>query len=81
MHRRAFPSLPGLGRARLLDSLAMNTSYLCKSIVSLLTSESQIDDYEHMARSVGNLYFAGEHTIGTHPATVHGAYLSGLRAA
>jgi len=39
------------------------------------------DDYDIMARSVGNLYFAGEHTIGTHPATVHGAYLSGLRAA
>ncbi|KAK8050680.1 hypothetical protein PG994_012410 [Apiospora phragmitis] len=39
------------------------------------------DDYETMSRSVGNLYFAGEHTIGTHPATVHGAYLSGLRAA
>ncbi|KAK8874958.1 Sec1-like protein [Apiospora arundinis] len=39
------------------------------------------DDYETMSRSIGNLHFAGEHTIGTHPATVHGAYLSGLRAA
>lgn len=39
------------------------------------------DDYDIMARSIGNLIFAGEHTIGTHPATVHGAYLSGLRAA
>lgn len=39
------------------------------------------DDYNTMARSVGNLFFAGEHTTGTHPATVHGAYLSGLRAA
>jgi monoamine oxidase len=41
----------------------------------------QPDDYDTMARSVGNLFFAGEHTTGTHPATVHGAYLSGLRAA
>lgn len=41
----------------------------------------QHDDYDTMARSVGNLFFAGEHTTGTHPATVHGAYLSGLRAA
>jgi hypothetical protein len=41
----------------------------------------QPDDYEAMAQSQGNLFFAGEHTIGTHPATVHGAYLSGLRAA
>lgn len=39
------------------------------------------DDYDVMARPIGNLFFAGEHTIGTHPATVHGAYLSGLRAA
>jgi len=34
-----------------------------------------------MAMPVGNLHFAGEATCGTHPATVHGAYLSGLRAA
>ena len=39
------------------------------------------DDYDIMARPIGNLFFAGEHTTGTHPATVHGAYLSGLRAA
>lgn len=41
----------------------------------------QPHDYDIMAQTVGNLFFAGEHTIGTHPATVHGAYLSGLRAA
>nr|CDP23291.1 Putative lysine-specific histone demethylase [Podospora anserina S mat+] len=41
----------------------------------------EADDYDTMARPIGNLYFAGEHTSGTHPATVHGAYLSGLRAA
>ncbi|KAI1109039.1 Sec1-like protein [Nemania sp. NC0429] len=40
-----------------------------------------IDDYQTMAQPVGNLFFAGEHTTHTHPATVHGAYLSGLRAA
>lgn len=38
-------------------------------------------DYDLMAQSIGNLHFAGEATCGTHPATVHGAYLSGLRAA
>ncbi|KAK3180612.1 hypothetical protein K4F52_008078 [Lecanicillium sp. MT-2017a] len=41
----------------------------------------QPDDYDSMARPLGNMFFAGEHTIGTHPATVHGAFLSGLRAA
>ncbi|KAI1152164.1 Sec1-like protein [Nemania diffusa] len=40
-----------------------------------------VDDYQTMAQPVGNLFFAGEHTTNTHPATVHGAYLSGLRAA
>lgn len=40
-----------------------------------------VDDYQTMAKPVGNLFFAGEHTTSTHPATVHGAYLSGLRAA
>ncbi|KAI9736912.1 MAG: hypothetical protein M1818_005963 [Claussenomyces sp. TS43310] len=39
------------------------------------------NDYEVMAKPIGNLFFTGEHTCGTHPATVHGAYISGLRAA
>ncbi|KAK3995419.1 Sec1-like protein [Cladorrhinum sp. PSN332] len=43
--------------------------------------EMKADDYDTMAKPIGNLFFAGEHTCGTHPATVHGAYLSGLRAA
>ncbi|RDW78093.1 hypothetical protein BP5796_05945 [Coleophoma crateriformis] len=41
----------------------------------------QPHDYDDMAKPIGNLFFAGEHTCGTHPATVHGAYISGLRAA
>lgn len=43
--------------------------------------DMKADDYDTMARPIGSLFFAGEHTSGTHPATVHGAYLSGLRAA
>jgi monoamine oxidase len=39
------------------------------------------NDYEDMAKPIGSLFFAGEHTCGTHPATVHGAYISGLRVA
>jgi Flavin containing amine oxidoreductase len=48
---------------------------------SYVGSQARPDDYDLMAKPVGNLYFAGEATCGTHPATVHGAYLSGLRAA
>ncbi len=40
------------------------------------------DVYGKLASAVdGLLFFAGEHTHREHPATVHGAYLSGLRAA
>lgn len=48
---------------------------------SYVGATSLPDDYEVMAQPVGNLHFAGEATCGTHPATVHGAYISGLRAA
>ncbi|PNS20271.1 Lysine-specific histone demethylase 1A [Sphaceloma murrayae] len=48
---------------------------------SFVAPDTQPGDYDVMAAPVGNLHFAGEATCGTHPATVHGAYLSGLRAA
>jgi monoamine oxidase len=40
------------------------------------------DDYRTLARPVdGRLFFAGEATHSSYPSTVHGAYLSGERAA
>jgi lysine-specific histone demethylase 1 len=40
------------------------------------------DDYDEMASPVGDhLFFAGEATCRTHPATMHGAFFSGLREA
>ena len=48
---------------------------------SYVGAMSEPGDYDAMARPIGNLHFAGEATCGTHPATVHGAYISGLRAA
>lgn len=48
---------------------------------SYVGAEAIPGDYDVMAARVGNLHFAGEATCATHPATVHGAYISGLRAA
>ncbi|CRG92349.1 hypothetical protein PISL3812_09406 [Talaromyces islandicus] len=48
---------------------------------SFVAAEALPGDYDLVAKGVGNLHFAGEATCGTHPATVHGAFLSGLRAA
>lgn len=48
---------------------------------SYVGPHTQSGDYDVMAQRCGNIHFAGEATCGTHPATVHGAYLSGLRAA
>ncbi|KND01802.1 uncharacterized protein SPPG_03593 [Spizellomyces punctatus DAOM BR117] len=40
------------------------------------------DDYDHLARPThGNIFWAGEATCRQHPATVHGALLSGMRVA
>ncbi|KAK9472946.1 flavin-containing amine oxidoreductase-domain containing protein [Dipodascopsis tothii] len=50
---------------------------------SYVGPEADGDDYDNLAAPLhgGRLAFAGEGTSRTHPATVHGAYLSGLRAA
>lgn len=49
---------------------------------SYLGLEATGADYDLLARPIGEtLFFAGEATSRSHPATVHGAYISGLRAA
>jgi flavin-dependent amine oxidoreductase len=48
---------------------------------SYVGARTQPGDYDVMARPYGPIHFAGEATCGTHPATVHGAYISGLRSA
>lgn len=49
---------------------------------SYLQTGSSSDDYKAMAEPVSDrLFFAGEATCSKHPATTHGAYLSGIREA
>lgn len=52
-----------------------------RGVYSYLGTEALPGDYENMAKRTGNLHWAGEATCGTHPATVHGAFISGMRAA
>ncbi|KAE8350496.1 lysine-specific histone demethylase Aof2 [Aspergillus coremiiformis] len=58
-----------------------NSDRFTKGSYSYVAAQALPGDYDLMAKPIGNLHFAGEATCGTHPATVHGAYLSGLRAA
>lgn len=54
---------------------------------SFISTKSSMDDYKILAEPVSldkqepRLFFAGEHTNNEYPATTHGAFLSGLRAA
>jgi monoamine oxidase len=49
---------------------------------SHLSPGASLDDYDTLGAPVeGTLFFAGEHTHRRFPATAHGAYLSGVRAA
>jgi monoamine oxidase len=49
---------------------------------SLLAPGASAADYRALSQPLApNLALAGEHTTAEHPSTVHGAYISGLRAA
>jgi monoamine oxidase len=48
---------------------------------SYVAAGARPGDYDLVGQPVDNIHFAGEATWANHPATVHGAYLSGLRAA
>lgn len=48
---------------------------------SYVSAETKSSDFDTLAKPIHNLFFAGEATCRTHLATVHGAYMSGLRVA
>lgn len=57
-------------------------AYFSKGAYSHIPPGSSFNTIRKLAKPVGNrLFFAGEATHKTYPATVHGAYMSGLREA
>ncbi len=49
---------------------------------SYLPKGANLGDFDNFAKPIGNkIFFAGEATTWHNPATVHGAYITGLRAA
>ncbi|KNE73118.1 hypothetical protein AMAG_17266 [Allomyces macrogynus ATCC 38327] len=68
----------------LLETIVTRWSYdeFSRGSYSYVARTASGDDYDRLAAPVGNtLYFGGEHTCREYPATVHGAYLSGVHAA
>lgn len=75
--------IPESRSANLVESVVTRWQIdpFCRGAYSYVGLEATTADYDLLARPIGNsLFFAGEATCRTHPATVHGAYLSGLRA-
>jgi monoamine oxidase len=48
---------------------------------SFTATTTEMDHFDQLATPAGRVHFAGEHTHRDHFSTVHGAYLSGVRAA
>ncbi|KNE69129.1 hypothetical protein AMAG_13986 [Allomyces macrogynus ATCC 38327] len=67
-----------------LETIVTRWSYdeFSRGSYSYVARTASGDDYDRLAAPVGNtLFFGGEHTCREYPATVHGAYLSGVHAA
>lgn len=57
------------------------TDPFTRGAYSFTSIDTRMHHFDDLAAPVGNVHFAGEHTHRDYFSTVHGAYLSGLRAA
>jgi monoamine oxidase len=60
---------------------AWTTDPNTRGAYSFAAAGMTMDDFDTVAEPIDRLYFAGEHTSREYFSTVHGAYLSGIRAA
>lgn len=75
---------PGVRDNKLVESVVTrwHVDRYARGSYSYLGVEATDADYDLLAQPIGkSLFFAGEATCRDHAGTVHGAYLSGLRAA
>jgi monoamine oxidase len=73
--------VPDIGEPRGMVVTRWGQDPYAHGAYSTIPVGTDLDDYAALAAPVGRLAFAGEATYRAHPATVHGAYLSGIAAA
>lgn len=82
--RRVFKSHPKAQTTKLVESIVTRwqVDRFSRGAFSHVGVDGTVTDHDLLARPVlRSLFFAGEATSRTFPGTMHGAYLSGLRAA
>ena len=72
---------PDVPRPRAMRRSNWGTDPFTRGAYSFPSITTQMAHFDEVAAPHGRVHFAGEHTSGDYFGTVHGAYLSGLRAA
>jgi monoamine oxidase len=72
---------PGATRPLRATTTAWEDDPFTYGSYSFVAVDGSLELYDALAKPEGRICFAGEHTISYYPATVHGAYLSGIRIA
>lgn len=75
MYGAEVPAPIAMRRSRWVSDPHTRGSYSFTSI------DTRMEHFDRLAGAVGRVHFAGEHTSREYFSTVHGAYLSGMRAA
>ena len=76
--RRCYPEAP---EPRASTISRWGEDQFSKGVYTSICTESSGLDYDLLGQSVGNLFFAGEHTCRKYPTTCASAMISGLREA